>query len=61
MDYHPEDSIRSHITTPLHDQNFEKHIHAGAPYALTPGFEDRIQHRRQNLYLCVQLFSYFCL
>ena len=43
-----EDSIRSHITTPLHDQNCEKHICAGAPYVLAPGYEDRVKQQNQR-------------
>ena len=40
VDHHREDSIQSHITSPLHDQNCEKHIRASAPYVLAPGYED---------------------
>ena len=32
-----------HITTPLHDQERQKHVHARAPYVLAPGYGDHEQ------------------
>ena len=48
VDHQREDNIRSHITTPLHDQNCEKHVRAAAPYVLAPGYEDRVKQRNQR-------------
>ena len=47
VDHQREDNIRSHITTPLHDQNCEKHICAGAPNVLVLDYEDHVQQRNQ--------------